>query len=78
METSKRGFGISPALWVALVFILVGAFLLVAKAAAHEFASPHSWDTSVTAKTSNGTTPFATFLSSAANDYTTNTDLGKL
>ncbi len=57
------------------MFILAGAFLLPAKAAAHEFASPHSWDTSVTAKTSNGATAFATYLSSAANDYTSNTDL---
>ena len=57
------------------MLVLAGALFLVDRAAAHEFASPHSWDTSVTAETSNGTTAFATFLSSAANDYTTNTDL---
>ena len=75
METSKRGFRGSPALWVAVVFILAGAFLLAAKAAAHEFPNPQSWDTSVTPKTSNGTAALATFLSSAASDYTNNTDL---
>ena len=72
MEALKRG--LNPAL-LALVLVLIGALFLVGRAAAHEFASPHNWDTSVTPKTSNGTTALATFLSSAANGYTTNTDL---
>ena len=72
METLKRG--LNPTL-LAPVLVLMGALLLVGRAAAHEFADPHSWDTNVTPKTSNGTTALATFLSSAANDYTTNTDL---
>ena len=38
-------------------------------------ASPHSWDTGVTPLTSNGTTVLGTFLSSAASDCTSNTDL---
>ena len=52
-----------------------GGFLLVAKVAAHDWPGGHVWDTSITAKTSNGNTGYATQIQSAANDYTTNTDL---
>ena len=49
--------------------------LLAGRLAAHEFPSPHRWSSSVTPKTSNGTTALGSFLSSAASDYTNNTDL---
>ena len=75
MQTSKRGFGISPALWVAVVFILAGAFLLSGKALAHDWPGSHVWDTSIAAKTSNGNTGYATQIESAADDYTDNTNL---
>ena len=60
---------------VAVVFILAGTFILVAKAAAHDWPGGHVWDTNIDAKTSNGNTGYATQIESAADDYTDNTDL---
>ena len=57
------------------MLVLTGVLLVAGRVAAHEFPSPHSWDTGVTPLTSNGTTPLGTYLSSAASDYTNNTDL---
>ena len=57
METPKRGLGVSPALRMALLLILAGAFLLAGKAAAHDWPGGHAWDTSITTETSNGNTP---------------------
>ena len=75
METPKRGLGVSPALRMALLLILAGAFLLAGKAAAHDWPGGHAWDTSITTETSNGNTSYATQIQSAASDYTNNTDL---
>ena len=56
MDTLTRIPGIKPALWLALVFVLAGAFLLAGKVVAHNYYPDIVWDTSVTPMTTNVST----------------------
>ena len=76
MDALKVRFSTKPALWVALVFILAGAFLLAGKAGAHNYYPDIVWDDdNVTPKTANVDTSYAAPIRGAAHDYNTNTDL---
>lgn len=66
-------FGLGMRLAVAL--IIAGAILLWNSVSAHDYSPPARWDTSVTPNTTSVDTQYASAIRSAANDYTSNTDL---
>ena len=66
-------FGLGMRLAVAL--IIAGAILLWGDVSAHDYSPPERWDTSVTPNTTNVDTRYTSAIRSAANDYTSNTDL---
>ena len=75
MDASGATIMRSRVLRLALFLILVGLSLFWNTAIAHEYSPNRRWDTSNVPRVTDGNTGFGTYIRSAADDYTRNTDL---